>query len=136
MSLLSRKLIHCYEQADIDTLSDMAYETWVDHPDVLLDAMYMWFQFTVHDRGEDYVRWAVNNITADVGTMDVDEPESRVVFCDMLYAMFDQSFTRAMAAWQPVRDAGNWPVACEVLSLMLAYVGHFIGAPRGMENPA
>lgn len=131
---LSHGLIKMYEAGDVDGLSDTAYAAWIQHADVLLDAMYLWFRFTIHHKGQDYVRWAVNQITADVSSLAVDEPGSRAAFCDVLYAMYDQSFTKAMAVWQPLRDAGDWPVACEVVSLMLAYIGHFIGVPEGVQT--
>lgn len=131
---LGRDLLNYYDDADMDSFSDVAYGAWLDHADVLLDAMYLWFQYTVDQRGEDYTRWAVNQITADVSTLDVDEPGSRAVFCDVMYGMLDKSFTRAMNAWQPVRDRDDWPVASEVVSMVLAYMGHFIGAPRGMQT--
>lgn len=134
VTALGRDLLNYYGDGEMDTFSDVAYGAWLEHADVLLDAMYLWFQYTVQQRGEDYVRWAVNQITSDVSTLDVDEPGSRVVFCDVMYGMIDGSFTRAVGAWQPVRDREDWPVASEVLSMVLAYMGHFIGMPQNVPT--
>lgn len=124
---LASNLLRLAEAGDFEKATDLAWMAWNVNPPLLPMAMGLWF-FQIHDQhGTAMVNKGVHAITEAMHRAPVDSPLSRMVFCEVLYALQDNNPIRVHKAWAKVLDADDWQAANEVISLMLSFIGYYLG---------
>lgn len=126
---LASRMIELASAARTESLTAVAYSAWVHNPALMPMAMVMWFSWAQDAHGKPEVDQVIAAMTEQVSQAPVQQAATRLVFCEVMFAMQDQDAPRMNEAWGRLVDAGDWAAAVEVIGLVLSFVGYFMGWP-------
>lgn len=124
---LASNLLRLAEAGQFEEATDLAWTAWTTNPPLIPMAMGIWFFGIQKDHGTEMVNKGVEAITGEMHRAPVESPVSRITFCEMLYALQDTDHDRMHRAWVKLLDTEDWHAANEVISLMLSFVGYYLG---------